>query len=61
VIEAINGFINAISALPEELPPNFENGVRPYSAELRAQLKIVADWIAETRSAANSEIQKLRN
>ena len=49
----------AISTLPEPLPPNYQTSIRPLAGAVRIQMQHFFEWTSNVRTIAGSKIGRL--
>ena len=59
LIRSIGAFQGQLGSLPDPLPPDLENEMRPYVGALRRDLNAVSDWQSKTGETARVQGSKL--
>jgi hypothetical protein len=59
LLDSIDNFSKAISALPAPLPPNYQTTLRPLAGAVRVQMNNFLDWLSNVRSIAGTKLNQL--
>ena len=60
LLDSIDNFSTAISALPEPLPPNYQTTLRKPAGDVRVQMNAFADWINNVQSTSKAKLNQLQ-
>jgi hypothetical protein len=60
LLDSIDNFSEAVSALPEPLPPNYQTTIREKAGTVRKQMKIFNDWISNVQSTSKIKLNQLQ-
>jgi hypothetical protein len=60
LLDSIDNFSTAISALPEPLPPNYQTTLRKPAGDVRVQMNTFADWISNVQSTSKAKLKQLQ-
>jgi hypothetical protein len=60
LLDSIDNFSTAISALPEALPPNYQTTLRKPAGDVRVQMNTFADWISNVQSTSKAKLKQLQ-
>jgi hypothetical protein len=59
ILNSIDEFSNAIAALPDPLPPNYQTTIRPKAGALRREMAAMLAWINNVRGAVGEKLKAL--
>ena len=56
---ALDSFYAEVSALPQNLPQNFESSLKPYAGEVKLATTALAKWASDTHSFSEEQVREL--
>ena len=60
LLDSIDDFSSAVSALPDPLPPNYPKNIEGKAGAVRVQMKAFADWISNVQSTSKAKLKQLQ-
>jgi hypothetical protein len=58
---ALDTFVTEIRSLPQQLPENFENTLRPYAGEVKLAAMALAKWASDTSTFSEAQSKELNS